>query len=600
MKNRIAVILILCAPVMLTNVAIAQGTWTQKSNFAGGNITEERAFSIGNFGYFGGNSANLWQYDPTTDTWSQMASMNGTQRASCAGFSIGTKGYIGTGGGLNDFYEYDQPTNTWTQKANFGGSGREGAVGIAIDGKGYIGTGGSYLSDWWEYDPTSDTWTQKANLAGPGRYHAGAFSINNKGYICSGFNGTFMNDLWEYDPTSNSWTSKSPMPGTTRDRPVGVAAGGKGYLISGWSGSTALNDAWEYDPVLDSWTTLPAFIGTARYNACGFGIGSKVYIGTGTPLTDTFYEFGPACVVQATSAPSTCFSSCDGSATVTVPSGTATYLWSNGDSTATAVGLCSGTYTVTVTDSTGCSNATSITVTSPPAISGTAMVTPPSCFGQTNGGACFLPSGGQPPYIAYQWAIGDTTSCISGVPAGLYAITVTDSTGCTGTSNVSITQPAQMVVAISGVNATCSSCANGSASAALSGGVAPFTYLWSNGQTISFINSLVPGVYTCCATDANGCSSCDSVIISFNSGINDPVADLFQVAPNPFNDFISINALNGERPVAKLFDCAGRLLFERELDYGSNRLSTDRLAPGWYTLELISSTREQYRMIKAY
>ncbi|HEX5003195.1 MAG TPA: kelch repeat-containing protein [Bacteroidia bacterium] len=600
MKNLKAVLLMISVTLIFADGVSAQGAWTQKANFGGGNITEERAFSIGNFGYFGGNTAALWQYDPLTDTWTQKASMAGTQRASSAAFSIGTKGYIGTGGGLNDFYEYDQPTNTWTQKANFGGSGREGAVGIAIDGKGYIGTGGTYLSDWWEYDPGSDTWTQKANLAGPGRYHAGAFSLNNKGYICAGFNGTFLNDLWEYDPATNNWISKSPMPGTPRDRPVGIAANGKGYLVTGWTGSTALNDGWEYDPVSDSWSSIAPFAGSPCYNACGFGIGSKIYVGTGYPITNTFYEFGPACVVQATTVPSTCFSSCDGTATVTVPSGTATYLWSSGDTTVTSSGLCSGTYTVTVTDSTGCSNSTTVTVTSPAAISGSATVIPPTCFGDADGSACFLPSGGQPPYVAYQWAIGDTTACISGVPAGLYAVTVTDSAGCTSITNVTITQPSQIVVAISGVNASCSTCTNGSASAAVSGGVPPFTYLWSNGQTIAFINSLSPGVYTCCATDVNGCSSCDSVVITFNSGIGDPAPYLFHVSPNPFNEFINVDVPVGERPVAKLFDCTGRLLFQKQLDYGNSRLSTDGLAPGWYTIELNSSTPEWFRMIKAY
>jgi N-acetylneuraminic acid mutarotase len=568
--------------------ASAQGTWSAIAPFGGGAVGEARAFSIGNYGYIGAATQTLWQYDPVSDIWTQMASMPGVARPSAAGFSIGTKGYFGTGGALNDFYEYDQPTNSWTQKANFGGSAREGALGIAISGKGYIGTGGgSYLNDWWEYDPATNSWTQKANLAGPGRYHGGAFAINDKGYVCTGFNGNFYNDLWEYDPVTNAWTAKASLPGITRDRPVGVSAGGKGYIVTGWTGTSSLNDAWEYDPVTDSWTALPAFPGTARYNACGFGIGNNVYVGTGTPATATMYVYGPSCTVQANAVATTCSNNCDGIAGVAFPSGSATYLWSNGNTTASISGLCAGVYTVTVTDSLGCSAAATVTVVNGPAISGTSTVTSPLCFGDNNGQACYTPTGGTQPY-SYQWAIGDTTDCIDNVPAGLYVLTITDATGCTGQASVTVTQPAPLTIFVNAINASCSSCTDGSASANPAGGTIPYSYLWSTGAVLPFINNLAPGTYTCCVTDFNACVSCDTFSVSFTSGIDDPAGFYFSAGPNPFTDVLTITVADVALLPApfKLYDISGRLMMHGLLEKEINVLDAVQLDAGIYIVEI--------------
>jgi len=591
--------LLLLIPVvltLLTNAVYAQGTWTQRASFGGGNVTEARAFSIGNFGYIGAATPDLWEYDPVLDTWTQKATFIGQTRLSAAGFSIGNKGYFGTGGGLTDFYEYDQPTNTWTQKANFGGAGREGAVGVAVSGKGYIGTGGNYLSDWWEYDPVADTWTQKANLAGPGRYHAGAFAVNDKGYVCTGFNGSFYNDLWEYDPVLNTWTSKAPLPGTTRDRPVGMAANGKGYIVSGWTGSMALNDAFEYDPATDTWIQIPAMPGAPRYNSCGFGISNKIYIGTGfaNGSVSDFWEYGPDCSSIATAQSSSCYTTCDGSATVTSPDPAAitSLIWSTGSTAMSITSLCPGTYTVTVTDTSGCVSMTDITVFSPPQISATTVLTLPSCFGAVDGSICASPTGGNPPYTSYLWSGGETTLCIQPVGAGTYTLTITDSAGCTGTVPVTLSQPGPITLTINHNDASCSTCADGTASAGLSGGTGPYSYLWSNGATMAFIVGLLPGTYTCCATDANGCTGCDSVVVSFSSGADETsIQDLIVISPNPFTHHFSINIemFNGIINDVIIYDVAGRI---KELPYsitGKNlNIEAGKLEKGIYFIELIS------------
>lgn len=586
--NLFAVILLSLLPIILP----AQFSWVQKANFGAGTVTEARAFSIAGYGYVGGPTPYLWRYDPVSDSWTQMAAFIGPTRSSPVAFSIGIKGYIGTGGSFNDFYEYDAATNTWAQKANFGGSGREGALGIAIDGKGYIGTGGAYLNDWWEYNPSTNSWTQKANLAGPARYHGGAFVVGSKGYVCTGFNGSFFNDLWEYDPAANAWTAKASLPGPTRDRPVGLATASKGYIISGWTGSVALNDAWEYDPAINSWTQLPSMPSGGRYNSCGFTIVNKLYVGTGYMggASSDWWAFGPDCISQVSTQDATCGGYCDGQATVAIPAPGAitTYQWSDGQTSPTAINLCAGTYTVAVTDTSGCTSISSFTISEPPPVSATAYITQPGCAGDSNGVLCALPNTSPASLL---WSNGDTSACLQNIAAGIYTVTVTDSVGCTGTVPLTLTEPGAIIINFNTNNATCQTCANGSASAQITGGTPPLSYLWSTGGTLAFQNNLLPGNYSICVTDANGCSSCDTVTINYPSSLQEMSQAGFAITPNPFSDQLTIAALDPSNIFeVQMFDMAGRVL---HVSYStlekSITLHTGTLPAGLYVLKLITT-----------
>src|ERR1035437_6667030 len=195
-------------------------------------------------------------------SWTQKSNFGGTGRAGSVGFSIGTKGYIGTGtegGGSSgpnkiDFWEWDQLNDTWIQKASFGGTARYCAVGFSINTKGYIGTGyddnnGSTKKDFWEWDQASDTWTQKANLGGSVRGEAIGFSIGSKGYIGTGNDSSSLlkKDIWEWDQTSNVWSQKANFGGTSRSQSIGFSIGAKGYI---GTGGNATKDFWEFDPTV--------------------------------------------------------------------------------------------------------------------------------------------------------------------------------------------------------------------------------------------------------------------------------------------------------------------------------------------------------------
>jgi gliding motility-associated-like protein len=106
-----------------------------------------------------------------------------------------------------------------------------------------------------------------------------------------------------------------------------------------------------------------------------------------------------------------------------------------------------------------------------------------------------------------------TSPTATGLTAGSYSVLITDANGCTSVQNVSLTQPLALNVSTTSSGAGCGSSSTGMASASVTGGVAPYTYLWSNSQTTSAISNLPSGNYGIIITDANGCTSTASVTI---------------------------------------------------------------------------------------
>jgi len=284
-------------------------SWFQKSDFAGIVRSSAVGFSIGGKGYVGtgyNNSYSIythctrdfWEYDPITNTWSQKADYAGGDLTNAVGFSIGNRGYVGTGAyrgpnGVfnikNIFYEYNPDSNTWTRKTDVPGAypnGRTYAIGFSIGEKGYIGIGwdtyNGYYKNFYEYDPSTDTWTKKLDFSGSERIKSVGFSIGTKGYIGLGGKGSIIySDFWEYDPYSNTWSQKADFEGDARYSAVGFSIGVKGYVGLGTNGNSNKNDLWEFNQSTNTWRQLNVFEGSPRHSSVGFSIGAKGYIGLG-------------------------------------------------------------------------------------------------------------------------------------------------------------------------------------------------------------------------------------------------------------------------------------------------------------------------------
>jgi gliding motility-associated-like protein len=215
-----------------------------------------------------------------------------------------------------------------------------------------------------------------------------------------------------------------------------------------------------------------------------------------------------------------CAGGANGSITATPAGGTPgyTYVWQPGNqTTATASGLSSGVYTVTVTDSKGCTVTASYTVTQPAPLSVTITPAAVSCNGGSNGTASASVSGGTPVY-SYSWSpSGGTSSTASGLSSGTYTVLITDSKGCLITQTVSITQPTPLTATTSATNETCDYLNNGSASVSASGGTPAYSYTWQPGNlNTSTINNQASGTYTATISDSKGC------LLSVTATINQP------------------------------------------------------------------------------
>ncbi|MBL0343395.1 MAG: gliding motility-associated C-terminal domain-containing protein [Bacteroidetes bacterium] len=214
-----------------------------------------------------------------------------------------------------------------------------------------------------------------------------------------------------------------------------------------------------------------------------------------------------------------CFGGNNGQVLLNVNGGTAPYTfnWSNGQSTQNISNLSSGTYAVTITDANGCTSTTNSVVSQPAAsLSGTTTTTSNiSCFSGNNGAINLAVAGGTSPYT-FNWSTGATSEDLNGLSAGNYSVTITDANGCTAASSGIITQPVGALSTNINIsqNIPCFGGGSGAVNLTVTGGTNPYTYNWSNGQTIEDINGLAAGVYTVTITDANGCNTSASATIT--------------------------------------------------------------------------------------
>jgi len=271
------------------------------------------------------------------------------------------------------------------------------------------------------------------------------------------------------------------------------------------------------------------------------------------PITAT-----AAVTVTATFTPPTCSNSCDATATATPKGGHGTiytYKWNpTGQTTKTATGLCAGTtYTVTAYDDSLCSATATVAIVGPPVVN--VSINPPTnvtCFGLCNGSATVVASGGVGSFT-YLWNTtpAQTGATATGLCAGTYKVIATDTHGCKDSANVTITQPNPLIGTLGTTNnpLLCNGTCNASASVSVSGGTAPYTYSWNTVNTNAAINNLCAGTYIVDITDAQGCTTADTV------GITQPSPLIVNVksAVNPScngtcNGSIKITVSGGSTP----------------------------------------------------
>lgn len=147
----------------------------------------------------------------------------------------------------------------------------------------------------------------------------------------------------------------------------------------------------------------------------------------------------------------------------------------------------------------------------PPAV--TLTTTNVTCFGANDGCITAVVTGSAGP-LSYLWSTGDTTSTVCGLAAGQYFVTITDTTGVV-TADTTITQaPFLLISNIDSIGEEiCTGGNNGLVNLAVTGGVTPYNFQWSNGFTTQNISNLAAGLYTVTVTDDNGCTLLDTALV---------------------------------------------------------------------------------------
>ena len=186
-------------------------------------------------------------------------------------------------------------------------------------------------------------------------------------------------------------------------------------------------------------------------------------------------------------------------------------LWSNGQTNDTISGLNPGTYTVIVRDSNHCvaSYMTTFEAMTPIVLNET--ITNPLCHDQASGSITMQVSGGLPPYNPL-WNTGETSADISGLNAGTFFVIFSDQRGCSGAEIYQLSNPPLLEANLQETDIFYSS--GGTIDLAVTGGIQPYTYEWSNGTTTQDQIDLNPGFYEVIIHDANNCE------LSLNAEVN--------------------------------------------------------------------------------
>ena len=250
-----------------------------------------------------------------------------------------------------------------------------------------------------------------------------------------------------------------------------------------------------------------------------------------------------------------------------------------------------GEYTVIVRNSEGCeSSAIATVVDGIQTISIDTDAQSAKC-GRSNGRVSIDVLGGSDPY-SYLWSNGAITRNITNLPAGTYTVIVTDVNGCSATITETVSSIGEdLTVDFQNVDpASCSLGEVGTAMAVPSGGTAPYTFSWSNGQTTAVIFNLPADTYTVEVTDANGCSALNSIVIE---GIEDCIGCIGDLVFEDRNrNGIQDPGDEGIRNVrVKLLDGDGNLLAEQLTDVAGT-YHFDNLRPGRYIAQF--DTPEDY------
>ncbi len=186
--------------------------------------------------------------------------------------------------------------------------------------------------------------------------------------------------------------------------------------------------------------------------------------------------------------------------------------------TVSALGLSAGSYTGEMVDTDGCKASVVVAISQPDKLTTTlATSSDVSCFGECDGSASVIVSGGVTPYT-FSWNdfSAQNSSSATNFCQGDYAVQVTDQNGCSQSQSVWIAQPSEFKIEVSTTDAFCGTASGTATLNTLQGGFGTLNYAWNNdpSENSSSSSNILSGNYLVTATDQNGCTAVDSFSIT--------------------------------------------------------------------------------------
>ena len=246
------------------------------------------------------------------------------------------------------------------------------------------------------------------------------------------------------------------------------------------------------------------------------------------------------------------------------------FNWSNGATSDSLSNLPPGNYSVTITDANGCITEEAFVLDNPQELTFAPAVAHISC--NNDPGHITLHAAGGTGSLSYAWSNGGVGDSLAISSPGGYAVTVSDDNGCTLVFSENITAEAPLSVTILFTEIQCHGGMDGSAKLTPLNGIAPYSYLWENGQTDSLLTGLGAEPHSVTITDAKGCEK----VLDFNLLEPDPViANLTAIPVQCFGE------TTGSATAAPTGGSPG---YAYQWSVNASTATINNLPPGWYTV----------------